>query len=1450
MSNNIRIKRRLPNSPLGNSLPSLSSGELAFNEINRTLYYGASSYSVGISAIPIGGDGAFTTYTYIQSITSTFANSTELNALSAEVKNLSTDVKIISAEVKSLSSEADNKFLLKSGGKITGNLTIYGDLSATGTSYFANTIYTTTSALSIININNTGPALYVANNGTGDLASFYDLDTNTEVFHIGGANGSFPNVGVKTSSPNKDFTVNGEISASGSIWTSGNFISAGKELLSIIYPDINLGISSYTTVKANSSNWDSVYTSVSSLSTNWSSVYTSTKDTSGNWNSVYNTVNPLSSSWNSVYTSTNNTSGSWNSVYNTVNPLSSNWNSVYSNVQSNSANAVSVYSSVNSLSGNWNSVYTSTRDVSGNWNSVYTSTRDVSGNWNSVYNTVNPLSSNWNSVYTSTSNTSGSWNSVYNTVNPLSSNWNSVYTSTNNTSGNWNSVYTNVNTNSANFQSTYLTLSSLSGNWNSVYTSTNNTSGSWNSVYNTVNPLSGNWNSVYNTVNPLSGSWNSVYSNVQSNSANAISVYSSVNSVSGNWNSAYTSTRDTSGNWNSVYNTVNPLSSNWNTSYTNLVTNSAAYLSGYDLSFLSVSGNWNSVYTSTRDNSGSWNSVYNTVNPLSGNWNSVYSSVNAASANWNSVYTSVSSNSATYATYNYVNSNFLNLTGGIVNGSVSVLSSFEVGVGSAVLFASGGRIGINTELPNVELTVNGSISASGNIWTSGNFISAGKELMSIIYPDINLGVSSYTTVKSNSANWNASYTNLVTNSAAYLSGYDLSFLSVSGNWNSVYSSVNATSANWNSVYTSTRDNSGSWNSVYNTVNPLSSSWNSVYNTVNPLSSNWNSVYTSTNNTSGNWNSVYNTVNPLSSNWNSVYTNVNVNSGSYATINYTDSKFFPISGGNITGATKIQGNLTVYGDLSATGNSYFFNTVYSTTSALSVVNIGNTGPALYVGNNGTGDIASFYDIDSNIEVFHIGGANGTFPNVGVKTSTPNKDFTVNGEISANNTIYDISGNSNQWNSVYNTVISNSAINWNYQGTDLKDLSANWVGGNIAFTNLISNSAAYLSGSDLSFLSVSGNWNSVYGSVNSLSGNWNSVYSSTSNTSGSWNSVYNTVNPLSGNWDSTYTSVLNTSSNWDSTYTTLQNNSADWIGGNLAYTNLVSNSASYLSGADLSLYLPISGGTMTGPIYFTYPYGSRIDQGIYDSSRGGLSGISLVCSVNYDFNWQAGWITSLEQDRLTPRPLYIDSGAGTPIRVWDSSTGTGIEVSHTEITFPDNTSQTTAFTGTAIDTGVRELTSYWDSVYTNVNSYSATYATYNYVDSNFLNLTGGIIDGNLSVLSSFEVGGNNAILFVSGGKVGINTKLPSVELTVSGSISASNKIYGTIIDWMTLTRGYKTVPTFNSTIVGGDVYTYVYESSPSDKTYYRYIATDGSEDAYYGTFSGGILSNVIAKKEIII
>lgn len=144
----------------------------------------------------------------------------------------------------------------------------------------------------------------------------------------------------------------------------------------------------------------------------------------------------------------------------------------------------------------------------------------------------------------------------------------------------------------------------------------------------------------------------------------------------------------------------------------------------------------------------------------------------------------------------------------------------------------------------------------------------------------------------------------------------------------------------------------------------------------------------------------------SANWDEAYNTSTVyqlNSATYATIDFTNSKFFPLSGGIITGETRINNNLTVNGNLTATGTTTFANTVFSVTSALSVVHIG-AGPAVWVGNNGTGDIASFYDIDQNIEVLHVGGVNSTNPNVGVHTSTPNERFTVSGNISASNIIY--------------------------------------------------------------------------------------------------------------------------------------------------------------------------------------------------------------------------------------------------------------------------------------------------------------------------------------------------------------------------------------------------------------------------------------------------------------
>lgn len=99
-----------------------------------------------------------------------------------------------------------------------------------------------------------------------------------------------------------------------------------------------------------------------------------------------------------------------------------------------------------------------------------------------------------------------------------------------------------------------------------------------------------------------------------------------------------------------------------------------------------------------------------------------------------------------------------------------------------------------------------------------------------------------------------------------------------------------------------------------------------------------------------------------------------------------------------------------------------------------------------------------------------------------------------------------------------------------------------------------------------------------------------------------------------------------------------------------------------------FLPLSGGTMTGNIVFDGTSGQYIGKGSVDTQRGGSYGISLVCSVSYEFNWQAGWILATEQNGSTPRPLYLDSGAGTTLRVWDAEEDEGVEIAHDGITLP--------------------------------------------------------------------------------------------------------------------------------------------------------------------------------------
>jgi len=225
---------------------------------------------------------------------------------------------------------------------------------------------------------------------------------------------------------------------------------------------------------------------------------------------------------------------------------------------------------------------------------------------------------------------------------------------------------------------------------------------------------------------------------------------------------------------------------------------------------------------------------------------------------------------------------------------------------------------------------------------------------------------------------------------------------------------NPDSSNWDSNYTTTNSNSASWSQAYT---------NLVSNSAAYLSGVDISLLAAA---SGSWNSNYTTTNSNSASWSSVYTNVNLNSSNYALTN-TNVIF--------------QNNVTVLGNLTARGTATFANTIFTTTSALSVVNTG-PGPALYVfQSDGPSDVASFYDGDG-VEVLHVGNAQGggnPLGQIGINTSFPSAELTVNGAISSNGIITVLGGNSNQWNSNYTTTNSNSS-SWSSAYTTLCSTSA--------------------------------------------------------------------------------------------------------------------------------------------------------------------------------------------------------------------------------------------------------------------------------------------------------------------------------------------------------------------------------------------------------------------------
>ena len=773
-------------------------------------------------------------------------------------------------------------------------------------------------------------------------------------------------------------------------------------------------------------------------------------------------------------------------------PIFETWAYTYSADLYSSFTTVNTYSSIwqQTDDTNVNSfVYSNSANILQS-NSIVNTT---SGNWNSVYNSYNTASSSFltnNSADIRYVNISGdvmtgglsspslSTNNLYvagSTINFFDGNGNIIETLKSNDVTNFKSNYNVTNSHSANWDDVYSDFSSQSANNNSVYNIVNsNSSTTWNYQGNDLKSLSGNWEDTYNTVQDYSAAW--IIDN---------SIDFGVRSLTSNWESTYNTVESYSAAWivdNSIDSGVRALTSNWQNTYVNFSSQSANNISVYN-SFNSNSSNYDSVYNTVNTNSGiNWNYQGLDIKALTGNWQNTYISFSSQSANNISVYNSFNSNSSNYdSVYNIVNTNSAtnwNYQGTDIK---SLTSNWQNTYSTVSSYSASWVNDVPQTLTfnniNAELTIsNGntvSLSALSGGGSSGvSYLSALNDVY--IPSPANGQVLVYSSVLQK---W-------TTGSPASASGQ-------TGYYGSFYDTTAQTLTGVNQAKRLDIADTFEANGVSLSSNKI------VFNNIGTYEIIFSIQYK---NTSSTQEDIY------------VWFRKNgvdiPDSSSVFTIPARKNESIPA---HLIAVTPFIATLAASDFIEIywhCGNTEVTVETFTT----------HTNPTIP---DTPGVIITVKQV-TNVQLV---------PTVGAYL--PLSGGTVTGVLSTTNVIYASGGNSDQWNSSYNTVNSYSATTWNYQGTDIKALTGNWQNTYINFSIQSANNI------------------SVYNSFNSNSSNYNSVYNTVqSNSSTTWN--------YQG------TDLKSLSSNWENTYNTVQSNSALWgTGGGVAQTLSFNESNAELS-----------------------------------------------------------------------------------------------------------------------------------------------------------------------------------------------------------------------------------------------------------------------------------------------
>ena len=352
-----------------------------------------------------------------------------------------------------------------------------------------------------------------------------------------------------------------------------------------------------------------------------------------------------------------------------------------------------------------------------------------------------------------------------------------------------------------------------------------------------------------------------------------------------------------------------------------------------------------------------------------------------------------------------------------VSGSSNLEGNLIVDTNVLFVDVSANKIGVNTSTPNEALTIVGNISSIGNTITTGNaYVSGSGNVQGNLIVDTNVLFVDVTTnrIGINTSTPNEALT-IVGNISSVGNTVTTGSVYVSGNSNLEGNLIVDTNVLFADVTT-------------NTIGINTSTPNEALTIVGNVSAVGNTITTGNTYVSGNQLIIGSlqvgdiqtgaTDNVLTLSGDLVETRL-INprvwdttaeflSANNLTVNYIPRYTGPNTLENSTirdelTSLVIANDVFIQGTITALGSASFVNTVFTTTSSISVVNLGE-GPALYVFQSaGPHDVASFYDGDG-IEVLHVGNANlGGLGRIGINESNPNKELTVRGSISASGTL---------------------------------------------------------------------------------------------------------------------------------------------------------------------------------------------------------------------------------------------------------------------------------------------------------------------------------------------------------------------------------------------------------------------------------------------------------------